>query len=168
RTALMNDTPTSGPIASSMTHHERDATSSRTSFSSSHEKADLRERKKGVLEGVRLRAARDLVQRAFAAHAPFAEQHEAIAESRGVRDLMDREKQRATGRGVQSKCAADLARLAQIESIERLVGVQHRLRRQESDREQHAFALALREFADADVDQRLEIETLEYVCPFTG
>src|SRR5581483_946182 len=81
---------------------------------------------------------------------------------------MDREKQRATGRGVQSKCAADLARLAQIESIERLVGEQHRLRRQESDREQHAFALALREFADADVDQRLEIETLEYVCPFTG
>src|SRR5438270_5218487 len=32
----MNDTPTSGPIASSITHHDFDAASSRRSLSSSH------------------------------------------------------------------------------------------------------------------------------------
>src|SRR5215510_6200371 len=39
RTALMNVTPTSGPIATSSTHHDREAISSRTSLRSSHEKA---------------------------------------------------------------------------------------------------------------------------------
>src|SRR3954447_15428307 len=36
RTALMNVTPTSGPIARSSTHNARDATSSRYSFLSNH------------------------------------------------------------------------------------------------------------------------------------
>src|SRR5439155_825571 len=41
RTALMNATPTSGPIVSSRIHHDRDATSSRHSFSSSQTKGDF-------------------------------------------------------------------------------------------------------------------------------
>src|SRR5262252_8111950 len=39
RTALMNVTPTSGPIATSSTHHDRDATSSRASLRSNHANA---------------------------------------------------------------------------------------------------------------------------------
>src|SRR6476661_4750020 len=39
RTALMNVTPTSGPIASSSTHHAHDAISSRYSLRSNHRKA---------------------------------------------------------------------------------------------------------------------------------
>jgi hypothetical protein len=35
----MNVTPTSGPIATSRTHHDRDATSSRASFRSNQRKA---------------------------------------------------------------------------------------------------------------------------------
>src|SRR5438270_6961813 len=50
RTALMNETPTSGPIASSMIHHAREAMSSRHSLRRSHTKAELRERKKYLFE----------------------------------------------------------------------------------------------------------------------
>ena len=56
---------------------------------------------------------------------------------------------------------ADVAALPQVEAVERLVGQQQRLRRQQADREQRALALALRERADRRVEQRLEIERLD-------
>src|SRR5438105_15272484 len=95
----MNDTPTSGPISISMSHHERDATSSRYSFSRSQLIAPLREGKEGLLEigraiAVRRRDGRQLVERAFAADAAAAQQHEAIAHARSVADLMDRQQHR--------------------------------------------------------------------------
>src|SRR5579871_5318346 len=90
----MNDTPTSGPMATSITHQARAATSSRASFSRSHEKPDLRERKKRVLERAGVRARRDVVEQALAAHAAAAQQHEAIAEACRVRDLVNGEKKR--------------------------------------------------------------------------
>ena len=46
---------------------------------------------------------------------------------------------------------ADLAGLAQVEAVERLVGEQQRLRRQQADRQQRALALALRQRADRRV-----------------
>src|SRR5258708_2180286 len=39
----MNETPTSGPIATSSTHHAREATSSRYSFATNHDKDETAE-----------------------------------------------------------------------------------------------------------------------------
>src|SRR5690348_18497906 len=50
RTALMNETPTSGPINTKNTHQAREAISSRHSLFNSHRNADLRERKKHLFE----------------------------------------------------------------------------------------------------------------------
>src|SRR5579859_1735267 len=66
RTALMNETPTSGPIATSRTHHDFDATSSRHSFAASARHAPLGERKEDLLEIARRRQAGELVERPFA------------------------------------------------------------------------------------------------------
>src|SRR5262245_8323964 len=53
-TALMNATPTSGPIVSNNTHQARDASSSRHSLATRIQKTDLREGKKDLFE-IRLR-----------------------------------------------------------------------------------------------------------------
>src|SRR5256885_11795344 len=101
RTALMNDTPTSGPIASSMIHHDRDATSSRASLRSSHTSAALREGKEYLFQVAAARGSaarrgerRQFVDRALAADAAAAQQDEPIADARGVVDLVDRQEQR--------------------------------------------------------------------------
>ena len=91
------------------------------------------------------RGVRQLVERAFAAHASAAQQDEPIADARGVADLVDREEERPPGGGVRAQRGADLARLPQVEPIERLVGQEQRLRRQQADREQRALALPFRE-----------------------
>src|SRR2546428_11637729 len=102
----MNVTPTSGPITSSITHQDREATSSRHSFSTSQRQAGLRaarfgapstlrERKEDLFEVVAGRGAArrgdrgELLQRAFAADAPAAQEHEAIADASRIRDLVD-------------------------------------------------------------------------------
>src|SRR5579859_3968005 len=84
RTALMNETPTSGPMSASITHQARDASSSRHSLTSSQTKGGLRARKHGLLE-----IAAQIGDGALALHAPAAQQDEAIAHARGVRNLMD-------------------------------------------------------------------------------
>src|SRR5262245_52282994 len=100
----MNETPTSGPITRSSTHHALDATSSRHSFFRSHTKGELRERKKDLFQVSRVSTlgltalavcppgpGRQLVERPFAADATAAQQHEPIADPCGVVDLVDRE-----------------------------------------------------------------------------
>src|ERR1700730_860297 len=52
RTALMYDTPTSGPIVTSRLHHAREDTSSRHSLLTSHRRADVREGKEHLFEVV--------------------------------------------------------------------------------------------------------------------
>src|SRR5439155_15809492 len=117
RTALMNVTPTSGPIATRSTHHDRDAISSRISFRSNQRKAFLafsavkraRERKEDLFEiavgrgAARGRERRQLVRRALAARSSAAQQHESIADARGVADLMNRQEHRASGRRVRAQ-----------------------------------------------------------------
>ena len=68
----MNDTPTSGPISTSITHHEREAIRSRHSLRTSQPNARLGERKHDLFESGRRGAARagerrELVEGAFAA-----------------------------------------------------------------------------------------------------
>ena len=77
--------------------------SSRHSLSQQPANGGLREGKDDLLErrppaGAPARGRQTLASschRAFAAHAAAAEQHEAVADARGVADLMDREEQRA-------------------------------------------------------------------------
>src|SRR5262244_3035232 len=126
----MNETPTSGPMTISITHHAREATSSRHSFSISQMNGVLRKGKEDLFERGRIRRRRrmgsnargEFLHRPLAAHAPAAEKDEAIAYARGVGDLVDRQEERAADRGVRAERRRDLARLAQIEPDERLVG----------------------------------------------
>src|SRR5689334_9534316 len=119
----MNETPTSGPIRTSRTHHARDASSSRHSLSSSQTNGRLRERKEQLFQVRRSRrvgALGELGNGAFAAHAAAAQQHEAVAYACGVGDLMNREEQRATVGGMIAQRGAHVTRLPQIEAVERL------------------------------------------------
>src|SRR5258706_13518204 len=148
----MNVTPTSGPIATSSTHHARDDTSSRYSFATSQrreetaEDAELAEpnfcsalfacsavpssgkRKKDLLEIAACAAAArrghggELLQRPFAARAAAAEQHEAIAHARRVANLVNRQEHRPARRRVGAQRLRHLAALAQVEAVERLAG----------------------------------------------
>src|SRR3982750_2539990 len=98
----MKDTPTSGPISTSITHHARDESSSRHSFSISQANGDLRERKEDLfkrrrtprIQGARRRMLGKPVDGAFAADAAAAQEHEAVAHARGIGNLVDREEQR--------------------------------------------------------------------------
>ena len=103
---------------------------------------------------------REFRHRAFAAHAPAAEQHEAVAEARGIADLMNREEQRPPAGRVRAQGGGNVARLAQVEALERLVDEQRRLGRQQADGQQDALALAFRERADGLVQQLAQIELL--------
>src|SRR5258708_15370016 len=111
----MNDTPTSGPIATSSTHHAREATSSRYSFATNHDQDEtaegavpsLCECKKHLFEIVARAAAAprrghsgQLFARAFAARAAAAQQHEAIADARRVTNLMNRQEHRPAHAGL--------------------------------------------------------------------
>src|SRR5215471_2521338 len=90
----MNDTPTSGPIAASITHHARDAISSRHSFASSQ----LSERKKDLFESTTARRSPfQFFERSLAPDAPAAEQDEPVAHALRIGNLVDRQKQRAAG-----------------------------------------------------------------------
>src|SRR5258705_13626581 len=102
RTALMNETPTRGPISSSSTHHARDAISSRHSlpssttkdltakravaFPSGEGKEDLFEIVAGRRTAGR-REAGQFRQCSFAADAAAAQQHEPIAHAGRVANL---------------------------------------------------------------------------------
>src|SRR5579872_6972166 len=100
RTALMNETPTSGPMPSSSTHHDRETTSSRHSLLRSQKNGGLREGKKDLFqEFVSARHVaggcqrRQLREGARAADAAAGEQDEPVAEARRIADLMDGEEQ---------------------------------------------------------------------------
>src|SRR5439155_10249944 len=192
RTALMNVTPTSGPIATSSTHHDRDARSSRVSLRSNQRKATAedaeigekkvfsafsafsavkrsRERKEHLFEVAARRGAarggerRQFRQRPLAASASAAQQHEAIADARGVADLVNRQEHRAPGRRVRAQRLRDLAALPQVEAVEGLIGEKQRLRHQQPDREQRALALPFRQVADCDVQDRRQLEALDHL-----
>src|ERR1041385_7351994 len=124
----MNETPTSGPMPISSTHQARDTSSSRHSFASSQTNgaaplcAALGERKKHLFEivGIFRGLRRQLRYRSLASHASAAQQHEAVAEARRFADLVNREEQRPAAPGMGAQCRGDLARLPQVEPIERL------------------------------------------------
>ena len=105
-----------------------------------------------------IRFGAKLLERSFAGDSASAEQHETIADARGVRELMDRQKQRASRGGVFAQHAHDVARLPEVQSVERFVEHEERLRRQQSHGEHDAPVLALRELTEPRGEQRLEPE----------
>src|SRR6266850_2701213 len=140
RTALMKDTPTSGPIPKSNTHHARDTISSRHSLSRSQKNADLGERKKYLFQvlgylrqRVRFRLGCELRHSALATHASTTEQHKPVAETRCVADLMNRQKKRPPAGNACSERGRNVACLAQVETVKGLVDEQRRLGSQQAD-----------------------------------
>src|SRR5262249_41882989 len=123
RTALMNETPTSGPVRISMIHQDLDDMSSRHSFARSHSHGGLREGKKHLFEIRRIDDSASgsefcqLRARSFGADTPPAQQDEAIANFRGLGDLVDREKKCPASGDAPSERLRNLAALAQIEAI---------------------------------------------------
>src|SRR4051794_8604033 len=174
----MNDAPTKGPMPSSNTHHALDTSRSRHSLFTSHQNPGLGERKEHLFQaggGYRRgnrpwprlvacrREFREFLNRAFAADAPPAEQHEPVAEARGLADLMNREKERSAACRVCAQRRPNVARLAQVEAIERFIDQQCGLRRKHSDTEQSALPLALGECADWLAKQAAQIELLYHL-----
>src|SRR3954465_4778810 len=112
----MKDTPASGPMHSSSTHQDRETISSRHSFSRSQKKGGLRERKEDLFQILRRRrgTARGGQRRkfgdcAFAAYSAAAEQDEAVADARGLADLVNGEEERAPAGGVPAEGGRDIA-----------------------------------------------------------
>src|SRR3954468_21486997 len=88
------------------------------------------ERKEDPLQsGLHQSGARaQLRERAGAADAAVDEQHEAVADALGVEQLMNGQNQRASAAHDVTQHGHDLARLAEIETVERLVHEQEGLR----------------------------------------
>jgi hypothetical protein len=76
---------------------------------------------------------------------------------------MDRQKQRAAAGRVRAQEGGHLARLPQVEAVERFVRQQHGLRRQEADGQEDALPFTLRERADRLREQAIQIELLDEV-----
>ena len=66
----------------------------------------------------------ELVERALAADPAQTQQDEAIADARGVVDLVNREEERAAGGGVLTQRRRHVAALPEVEAIERFVDEQ--------------------------------------------
>src|SRR3954467_7608480 len=185
----MKAKPTRGPISTSSTHHAREAVNSRHSFSRSHLHALLCERKKDLFECGRGGAlgtseCGQFVERALPAYFSGTQKDKAIADARGIGDLVNRKEQGAARVSMRAKNGRDLSRLPQIKTLKGLVSQQHRLRREESNRQQRTLALALRERADWRPHQRRQRESIgdlthhihttakksdtEIECPFNG
>ena len=106
------------------------------------------------------RECRKLVDGARPANLSIAEQHETVADPRGVGDLMDGQKQRPAIARMRPQRRGNFPALTQVQSFEWLVGEQQRLRHQQPEREQHALPLPLCEGADRFPKQRVQRKRL--------
>jgi hypothetical protein len=145
----MKDTPTSGPVSTSITHHERELSSSRNSLSRSHDHGVLGKRKKNLFEIARIGFAgaaygeiRKFLRGTLCANLAAIQENEAIADSRSVRDLMDRQKQSPAFTRTPAQGLDSLANLPEVEAVKRFVDQQQRLWRKKSYRKQSTLALA--------------------------
>src|SRR5215813_9147169 len=147
-----------------MIHSARTLATSRSSLASKEWNGARRttagsgERKEHLLQSGRglagLRA--QLSERAGAADASFRQQHEAVADARGIAQLVDGENERAPIARDIAQYAHDLARLPQVEAVERLVHQQQRMGSQQGERQHEPSAIALRQCGDALAQDRRE------------
>src|SRR5262249_43664782 len=170
-TALMKETPTSGPIRIRNTHQAREASNSLHSFAISQRNADLREGKKHLFE-VRAgsesaflrRQRREFADRPLSTELSATQKNEPVADARGVANLVDGEEKRALSLGdIVAQCLCDLACLAQVETFERLVGHQQRVRHEQPDSQQYALELSLGELAHRACQQLTQFKTRNHI-----
>src|ERR1700676_2244214 len=128
----MNETPTSGPMSTSITQNEREVMSSRHSFLRSQFQA-LREGKEDLLEIRRQGVARALLRKcgervegSLGDNQATAQKHETVAYLGGVGNLVDRQKEGAVGSKVLSQRRRGVAALSQVETFERFVDQKNR------------------------------------------
>jgi hypothetical protein len=159
----MNETPTRGPIRTSITHHAREVSSSRHSFSRCQTKGVFRKGKEDLFQVVLIQRAAEIRHGALAAHASAAQQDEAIAHARGIADLVNREKERPPGGRVRAERGADISRLSQVQPVERLIRQEQWMRREHADREESPLPLSLRQRADRRAEQRPQIEPGDHI-----
>src|SRR5438874_236806 len=98
------------------------------------------ERKEHILESSRSqRGSRaKLIERARTANSPVGEQHESVAHALGISQLMNGEHEPpSTGCRTANK-AHDVAGLPEIETVERLVHQEERMRREQRQRQHQA------------------------------
>src|SRR5881628_947220 len=153
-TAVMNACPTRGLSNASRRSSARELASSRPSFSSS-QRSTSREGKKHLFDvgaGASSLSPK-LVERSFTDDAAIAQEHEAVSDAVGVVQLMDGEEQRTPAGRDASQQGADLAHLAQVETVEWLVEQQQWLRRQQCERQEDALPLSLGQRSDSLVQQ---------------
>src|ERR1700759_5542972 len=137
--------PQRRPIISRSSQKARDTKSSARSLRSSTPK--LRERKEHVLQraGGETGLREQLIEPAGGGGAAIVQQQKAVADAGGVAQLMNREDERASFRVAPAEQCSHEARLTEIETIERLVEQQERLRRRDRERHAEPFRLAFRE-----------------------
>src|SRR4051812_29619657 len=164
----MNAWPTSAPVTSSRSHHEVDESSSRnslrsTAYHSAGADRDSGERKEHLLErrvpvlaepGVDTQ----FVQRALTDGTAAAQQHEAIAHAHRIAKLVDRQEECASRARFGAQHGHRLARLPQVEPVERFIQEQQWLSRQKPHREQDALVLTLGQGAEPAVPQMANAE----------
>src|SRR5262249_21599523 len=136
--------PINGQTSSNMVHSARPLTISANSLARSGgngapcERSVLGERKEELLQrrlgDARLRA--QLAQRADSANPSAGQKNEAIAPPLGVRELVNRKNEGAPRAGRLAQDFDDVAGLAKIKAVERLVHQQHTVRCQQADRQQ--------------------------------
>src|SRR5947209_6408864 len=132
-----------GHSSSSMIHSERPVMTWRSSFPSSgaSEGSGTVNRSGKRKENVLQRSARQrgsfaqLLHGALSLQAAIRQQDKPIADAFGVRQLMDRQDQAAPGGGFPAQHVHDFPRLPQVETVERLVHEQDRMRREQPDRQ---------------------------------
>src|SRR5215467_211802 len=154
----MKDTPTRGPISASMTHHDRELISSRHSFLRSHfhallceGKEDLLKIRRQVMAGALARQRNEHGKRALGDDAAAAQEDEAVADLRGIADLVNGKKERAIAVKMPAQRGGGVPALAQVETLERFVDQEYRLGREQPESKQNSFALSIGQGADREL-----------------
>src|SRR6185503_5408460 len=147
-TAVINEWPTSAPTISNMIQKARDAQSSRNSFVNNSRK--LGERKEDLLDATFSQTSprTQFVDRAFRYRLSVIQQHQPVANSARVDKLMNRQQERTSTCRLALQQRHHVARLSQVQTIERFVEQQQRVRRQQPEPQHAPFALAFRKRAE--------------------
>src|SRR5262245_14450267 len=147
----------SGHESSSGAHRARPLTISRNSFANKGETGARRsgevsgESKKDLLQ-VRARtigSATQLFERTDTADSTVRQQGETITHLFGIVELMDRQQQRPATRRYALQHTRHVARLSEIEAVERLVHQQNRVSCQKSECDDQAAVIAFGQGLDA-------------------
>ena len=107
----------------------------------------------------------ELFVSALAADAAAAQENEAIADTGRISDLVNRQEQGPPLSGMSAEGYTDLAALAEVESVEGLVGEEDRVRCQQPDGKHGTFPLTLGERPDRRIEDRPQRQPIDHFLP---